>query len=374
MEFETIFKRFREVYPEGGAPQIWRAPGRVNLIGEHTDYNLGYVLPLAIDLACYVATAPGRDGRLRVYSEQLKDSGQWRVEEISQARPRGDWTDRVIGIAWELRRRGIEIASQDVLITSTVPLGSGLSSSAALGVSLAGAFGGARPARELAEIAYTTEREFVGVPCGIMDQFAAACGQEGAAILIDCRSLEWRAVTLPEEIAIVAADTTVKHEHASGAYRTRVQECAAASRAIGVESLRDARLSDLDKLYGNLLKRARHVVTENLRVAQFVEAAARGDVEKMGCLATESHRSLRDDYEVSCEELDFLVEAALRVPGVVGARMTGGGFGGSTVNFVHRDEVDALGSALVEGYRSRWGRTPAIHRCVAAGGAGQIFS
>ena len=370
---DRIVQRFREVFPDSGTPQVWRAPGRVNLIGEHTDYNLGYVLPMAIDLACFVATAPNDDGRLRVYSQQMGAGSEWRVDEISRARPRGDWTDRVIGIAWELDCRGAVIAPQNVFLTSAVPLGGGLSSSAALGVALALALGGWRPRREIAEVAHAAERDFVGVPCGIMDQFAAACGQEGAAILLDCRSLEWRAVKLPEEIDIVTADTMVKHEHASGGYRTRVEECAAAARALGVSSLRDARWNDLGALSGALLKRARHVVTENARVAEFAGAAERGDVETMGRVATESHRSLREDYEVSCDELDFLVETALRVPGVVGARMTGGGFGGSIVNFVRREAREALESALIDGYRRKWGRTPEIHRCIASAGASEIF-
>lgn len=367
-------KRFREVYPESGPPQVWRAPGRVNLIGEHTDYNLGYVLPMAIDLACFVATAPNDDGWLRVYSEQLAEGSQWRVDEISRAAPRGDWSDRVAGIAWELDRRGVAVASQNVLIMSTVPPGGGLGSSAALGVSLALALGGSRPPREVAELARAAEMDFVGVPCGIMDQFAAACGQEGAAILLDCRSLERRAVKLPEDVAIVAANTMVRHEHANGGYRRRVEECAAASRALGVSSLREVKLDDLGTLNGTRLKRVRHVVTENARVGKFVDAAVRGDVETMGRLATESHRSLRDDYEVSCGELDFLVETALRVPGVVGARMTGGGFGGSTVNFVQREAAGALASALIDGYRETWGRTPEIHRCIASAGASRIFA
>ena len=373
MTAEQIVARFWEVYPRGGAPRVWRAPGRVNLIGEHTDYNLGYVVPMAIDLACFVAAAPNRDGGVRVWSEEMGAACEWRPQEISRATPRGDWTDRVIGIAWELARRGIVVAPQDVIIMSTIPMGGGLSSSAALGVSLALAFGGPRTPRELAEIAYAAERDFVGVPCGIMDQFAAACGQEGAAILLDCRSLDWRAVELPKDIVIVAANTMVKHEHASGGYRTRVEECAAAARALGVASLRDAKSSDLAKLHGTLLKRARHVVTENARVEQFVAAAAGGDAERLGSLATESHRSLRDDYEVSCEELDFLVETALEVPGVLGARMTGGGFGGSTVNFLRTDAVPVLEMALIEGYRKKWSRTPEIHRCAASAGASVII-
>lgn len=368
-----IAGRFREIYPGSPAPNLFRAPGRVNLIGEHTDYNLGLVLPMAIDLACFVAIAPNHDGHLRAFSEQLNQSRDWPVDQIPSAKPIADWSDRVLGIARELARRGRTIEPQNVLIDSAVPIGSGLSSSAALGVSLALALGGPRPPRELAEIAFTAEREFVGVPCGIMDQFAAACGRQGAAILLDCRSLDWRPVKLPSEIAIVAADTMVRHEHSTGGYRDRVQECAEAARALGVATLRDATLADLSKLTGIPLKRARHVLTENLRVEQFVDASTRGVLETLGRLATESHLSLRDDYEVSCPELDFLVDTALRVPGVLGARMTGGGFGGSTVNFVHRDAAPALESTLLDSYRQKWGLTPRIHHCAASTGAAQIF-
>ena len=366
----AIVARFAALYPRSPAPCIWRAPGRVNLIGEHTDYNLGLVLPMAIDLACFVASAPSTGGWLRVYSEQLAQGAQWRIEDISAAVPTGDWTDRVVGVAWELGRRGVRIAAQNVLITSTVPLGGGLSSSAALGVALALALGGPREPLELAQIAHAAEVDFVGIPCGIMDQFVSAHGQAGAAILLDCRSLVWRAVKLPEQVAVVAANSMVKHELGESAYRTRVSECNDAARALGVSSLRDAHLKDLGTLEGTLLKRARHVVTENARVEEFVAASARGDVEEMGRIVTESHSSLRDDYEVSCAELDFLVEAALSVPGVLGARMTGGGFGGSTVNLAIRSAVEPLKAALVSSYRKSWGRTPEIHVCAASSGAG----
>jgi galactokinase len=222
----TLVKRFRELYPASADPHIWRAPGRVNLIGEHTDYNLGLVLPVAIDLECCVATSPSNDGWLRVYSEQLAQGAQWRVEGLAHVTPRGDWSDRVVGVAWELARRGEPIAPQNILVTSTVPFGGGLSSSAALGVSLALALGGERDRTELTQLARAAETDFVGVPCGIMDQFVSANGQAGAAILLDCRSLAWRAVQLPEGLAIVAANSMVRHELAGPAYRTRVEECA----------------------------------------------------------------------------------------------------------------------------------------------------
>ncbi len=362
---ETI-TRFREFYPSSAEPLVWRAPGRVNLIGEHTDYNLGLVLPMAIDLECRIALAPSGDGWMRVYSEHLAEGSQWPVDAIPKAVPRGHWSDRVLGVAWELARTGIAIQPSNILITSTVPLGSGLSSSAALGVSAALALGGVRPVLELAQIARAAEVDFVGVPCGIMDHFASA---HGGAALFDCRSLESQPVTLPEGVAIVAVNSMVKHEIGGAAYRTRVDECATAARILKVASLRDATLDGLSKLDDILRKRVRHVITENARV----EAFTRADREDMGRLLVESHRSLRDDYEVSCPELDFLVEAALRIPGVFGARLTGGGFGGSTVNLVDVEAVPNLRFELTRQYRETWGITPEIHLCTPASGASQIF-
>jgi len=354
-------------------PRIWRAPGRVNLIGEHTDYNLGLVLPMAIDMACWVAAAPSHDRWLRVYSEQLAAGSQWRVEDLPNASPVGDWTDRVVGIAWELARRGAPLTGANVLIDSQVPLGGGLSSSAALGVSLALAFGGPREPLQLAQLARTAEVDFVGMPCGIMDQFISAGGREGSAVLLDCRSLESRIVKLPAQVAVVAANSMVKHQLGDSAYRVRVSECAAAAKVLGINSLRDASLNDLARLDGVEKKRARHIVTENARVEAFVAASVAGDPAEMGWLATQSHISLRDDYEVSCAELDFLVEAALQVEGVFGARMTGGGFGGSTVNFVRPEAVDALKAALTSEYSARWGIRPEIDLCLASGAASEII-
>lgn len=365
-----IVSKFQARYPASPAPRVWRAPGRVNLIGEHTDYNLGLVLPMAIDLACWVAIAPSNDGWLRVYSEQLGGGSQWPVADIPHALPVGDWTDRIVGIAWELSRRGVELRGANVLIDSEVPLGGGLSSSAALGVSLALALGGAREPLEVAKLAQAAEMDFVGVPCGIMDQFSSAAG---SAMLLDCRSLTWREVKLPPDVAVVSANTMVKHELEASAYRTRVEECVEAARRLGIASLRDADLGSLVSLDGIALKRVRHVVTENARVLRFAAAAESGHAAEMGRILTESHISLRDDYQVSCVELDFLVEAALRVEGVFGARMTGGGFGGSTVNLVRPDAVDQLKATLAAEYRKYHGLTPEIHVCVASPGASEII-
>ncbi len=368
-----IVNKFRARYPAAGEPRVWRAPGRVNLIGEHTDYNLGLVLPMAIDLACWIAMAPSNDEWLRVYSEQLGAGSQWRIADIPKALPVGDWTDRVAGIAWELSRRGVALRGANVLIDSMVPLGGGLSSSAALGVALALALGGPRSPLELAQTARAAEMDFVGVPCGIMDQFISAGGQAGSAILLDCRSLEWRGVKLPANVAIVTANSMVKHELAGSAYRTRVEECAEAARRLGVGSLRDAPLSSLGALDGVYKRRARHIATENARVEEFVAAAAAADSAVMGRLVTESHFSLREDYEVSCAELDFLVETALSAEGVFGARMIGGGFGGSTVNLVDPGAVEGLKATLAGNYRKYHGCAPEIHLCVASSGASEVI-
>jgi galactokinase len=331
---------------------------------------------MAIDLACFVATAPSQSAVLRVHSIQLGETAEWRVEDIPSAAPSGKWGDRVVGIARELARGGVPIAGQNVLIDSEVPLGGGLSSSAALGVALALALGGPRDALELAQLAWTVENDFVGVPCGIMDQFISASGQEGAAILLDCGTLQWRAVKLPEEVAVVTVNSMIKRELSHSAYRTRVEECACAARELGIASLRDAGQAELDALdhavNDTLHKRARHVITENARVEAFAAAAERGDLAAMGRLVTESHQSLRDDYEVSCPELDFLVDMALAVPGVFGARMMGGGFGGSTVNLVGWDAVDRFRSTLSSEYRRFRDITPDIHVCVASAGASQV--
>jgi len=399
-----IIDRFREIYPSSPRPRVFRAPGRINLIGEHTDYNLGLVLPMAIELECQVASAPSNDGWLRIYSENLSQGAQWPVDQVLNLFPRGDWSDRVAGIAWALARNRIPVGAQNVLIASSVPLGGGLSSSAALGVSLALALGTAKGDRllcpqskpadpsetirrgqsglspfadgaplDLARLAHAAETDFVGIPCGIMDQFISAYAQSAAALLLDCRTLESRPIPMPSGLAIVAVNSMVKHELGDSAYRTRVAECAQAARALKIATLRDAKLDDLAKLAATPLKRARHVITENARVEAFAEAAQNGDLETMGRLAVESHASLRDDYEVSCPELDFLVEAALAIPGVFGARLTGGGFGGSTVNFLRPDAIQNFTQEISARYQTRFGRTPEIHLCIASAGASEIF-
>jgi len=370
------------MFPGSPRPRVFRAPGRVNLIGEHTDYNLGFVCPAALDLACFVAAAPNSDTRLRVYSEHRQDLREWPVEHLPECRPAGDWTDYLIGVAQQLLGAHRVIEPLNLYVSSTVPVGAGLSSSAALEVAagLALLDGRTLPPLELALLARRAENDFAGMPCGIMDQYVSVFGCEHAALKIDCRDLGHVTVPIPQAVEILAVNTMVKHELGQSAYGTRVRECAAAVEAIrrrhpAVRALRDADPEMVDELGGGppeLLRRARHVVSENRRVNRFVEAASAGDLAGMGTLFVESHRSLQTDYEVSCEELDFLVDAALALPGVWGARMIGGGFGGCTVNLVEPEHAAGFRENIAAVYRSRYGRTPEIYPCHPSAGAGEI--
>ena len=364
---QLVIEAFENRYRS--TPDVARAPGRVNLIGEHTDYNSGLVLPMAIDLACYAASAPNRDGLLRIYSENLKQARQWPIDQLGHLRPSGDWSDYIVGVAQQLElQRG-----RDLLVHSTVPLGSGLSSSAALEVSTALALGwsGDLPSLELAKLCRRAENHFIGLPSGIMDQFVSVFGCENAAVLIDCRSLTSESVELPDGAAIVAVNSMVKHALAQSAYRQRVGECAEAGHEIG--SLRSATPDSLESIPDPMIRRrARHVVTENQRVIDFVAASRRGDLTGMGRLLVASHRSLQHDYEVSCEELDFLVDAALTIPGTFGARMIGGGFGGCTVNLIDPTAVEHFTAALCKTYRAKFGVDPAFYRVRPTQGAGRL--
>jgi galactokinase len=363
------------VKPKG--MKAWRAPGRVNLIGEHTDYNEGFVMPIAIQLGCVIRTTPLKESVIEAASAQLDGVLSWPIESIPALARQGNWGDYVSGVAKELAAAGIALKPMRLDIDASVPTGSGLSSSAALEVATALALLDGRKfdKLELARLCQRAERNHVGMPCGIMDQYAAVFGEDGAAILLDCRVQQHRRVPLPARVEFVAVNSMVKHELGSSAYRQRVAECAQAlSHFPGKTALRDVAFADLEREAPRIeevpLARARHVVLEDLRVEQFLEAASHRNLHRMGKLFVDSHRSLQHDYEVSCEELDFLVDTALTIDGVYGARMTGGGFGGCTVNIVATDALDRFSVAMTERYKAKYGLTPAIIRCVPSSGAG----
>lgn len=328
----------------------WRAPGRVNLIGEHVDYSEGLVCPMAIDRETVAVAAARDDGRVEVVSADRGGAAAFALDDEGSA-ARGAWSDYVEGVARALLRAGVPLRGANVAVASSVPIGAGLSSSAALelaaGAALLAVAGVALDRRGLARAARTAENAFVGVRSGIMDQLVGALGVRDHALTIDCRTEAVTPIPLPARAAVVVADSGVRHALASSGYNERRAQSEAAAAALGI-GLRDAGLADLARLADDpvLLRRARHVVTENARVLAFADALAAGDLAAAGRAMTASHRSLRDDYEVSIAELDALVARALEVEGVYGARMTGGGFGGSVVALADRDAAGTLARSL----------------------------
>ncbi len=374
---------FARHFGNSAGVRVFRGPGRVNLIGEHTDYNLGFVLPMALDLACFIAAAPNSDGLLRVHSQDLGQSREWPVATIPALQPAHDWGDYVAGVAQQLIKSGFQLQPANLLIHSTVPVGSGLSSSAALETSTALALllDQTLDPLDLVRLCRRAENEFVGMPCGIMDQYISVFGRENAAIRIDCRSLGYDVAPLPAGIEFVAVNSMVKHELGQSAYRERVRECAEAVEAIRqecseVRSLRDVTFEMFERAAPRIpaipRRRARHVVTEDERVVEFMAASNASDLARMGELFVASHRSLQNDYEVSCEELDFLVDTALDIPGVFGARMTGGGFGGCTVNLLRAGAGAEFGKRVTEAYKVRFGILPQVIPCKPSVGAREI--
>jgi UDPglucose--hexose-1-phosphate uridylyltransferase len=373
---------FVELY--GGACRIYRAPGRVNLIGEHTDYNDGFVMPVALDLYTYVAIGPRQDRRLRVYSENLGEKVDFDLGAIRPGKT-GHWSDYIRGVAGVLESSGYRLRGADLAIMSQVPLGSGLSSSAALEVSTAYAL----LANSQLEIDCTTvaklcqkaEHLYPETMCGIMDQFISCNGRAGHALMLDCRSLDFQLLPVPDGVRLMVCNTMVRHEHASGGYNERRRECEEGLRALrevlpGIQSLRDVTLDELnrhrDRLSPVIYKRVRHVVTENERVKRAASALQTGDLALLGRLMAESHQSLRDDYEVSTPELDLMVELAKLQPEVHGARMTGGGFGGCTITLVDEDRAQEVHREIQRAYEARTGVKPTILICRASDGAGVI--
>jgi galactokinase len=354
---------FRERY--GREPRVFRAPGRVNLIGEHTDYNGGFVFPAAIDRATYVAVAPREDGRLRAASMALPETLDVLVGETAVS---GTWTDFVLGVAVLLGRT----EGADLLYATDVPIGGGLSSSAALSVSTAFALGtGDRTREEIALLCQRAENEFTGMQCGIMDPLSSCLGEAGKALLIDCRDLSYKTVAIPDGVRLVIANTMVKHELAGSEYNDRRAACEMAAAKLDVPYLRDVDYSGLE---GAELRCARHVITENARVLAFEAALLGGDMEAAGREMYASHESLRVDFAVSCEELDTMVSIARGISGVHGARMTGGGFGGCTINLVAAEAAGAVVAALTAGYERATGIRPHIFETRAAAGACEVVA
>ena len=362
---------------------VVRAPGRVNLIGEHTDYNEGFVLPAAIDLEIRIAYVPTDDRRVELVR---LDSGERDGLDLDVARPKaGTWLDYVAGTAWALDEAGLPLTGLRGVIASTLPPNAGLSSSAAIELASAWAMlHEAAPdmdAFRLARLCQRAENAYVGVQSGLMDQFAESCGVAGSAVLLDCRSHDWRPIPLPTDVALVVCHTgSLRHLDGSG-YNLRRSQCEAAVATLAeldpaVHSLRDvtpdALAAATDRLDPIAFSRAEHVVTENARVTATVSALGAGDLAAIGRLFAESHASLRDRFEVSSPELDAMVDIAHEVPGVVAARMTGAGFGGCTVNLVRPEAVDALRAAVETQYPVRTGLTPRVFEVTAADGAGRM--
>jgi len=365
-------------------PAVFAAPGRVNLIGEHTDYAEGFVMPAAINFATLASISARTDGKIAVYSENY---GEERVFEAASLPAKGSkhWSDYPLGVAVILAGEGHKIPGFSLSIWSDVPLGSGLSSSAAIEVATALAVlslvGASYPGPVLARLCQRAENEFVGANCGIMDQFISVNGKENHAMLLDCRDLSSQLAPIPANVALVIANTMVKHSVAGGDYPTRRAESEAACAIINshrgnVPFLRDATLEDLDK-WGNemapkSLLRARHVISENLRTVAAAKALLKGDMKELGRLMAEAHRSYSKDFEGSCAEADIMVELANELPGLIGARLTGGGFGGCTINLVEQDKAKTFADELGRRYAAKTGIKPEIHICHASDGAHKV--
>jgi galactokinase len=356
---------------------VWVAPGRVNLIGEHTDYNDGLVLPLAIDREAVVAAAPRADGIVRAWSRQRDDEVTIAMDDVAQGEHLG-WIGYVAGVVWMLRTSGFGVGGLDLAIDCDVPAGAGLSSSAALecAVALATAdLAGATLDRlSLALAAQRAEREVVGAPVGLMDQAIAMLAAPDTALFLDCRSLRHEQVPLrlaEAGLTVLVIDTRSRHSHATGGYAARRAECAAAAAALDVASLRDAEPSAYERLSGALQRRARHVLTENERVRAAVELLQAGRIEAVGPLLTASHASLRDDFQVSTPELDVAAEAAV-IGGAFGARMTGGGFGGCVLALAPTAAVPAVREAVTDAFARRDFTAPEIFSVEAVGGARRL--
>ncbi|MFE6072719.1 galactokinase [Streptomyces sp. NPDC056525] len=378
----SVAADFEALY--GAAPDgVWAAPGRVNLIGEYTDFNDGFVLPLALPHTTVAAVARRDDGVLRLHSADIDGGIVQLAVDFLEPLSGGGWAAYPAGVVWALRAAGHPVTGADVHLSSTVPTGAGLSSSAALEVVTALAlndlFGLGLSRPELARLAQRAENAFVGVPCGVMDQMASACAEEGHALYLDTRDLSYRQVPFDlarEGLRLLVVDTRVKHALGDGAYAERRAGCEAGARALGARALRDVSVVQLPEslaLLGDetVLRYVRHVVTDNARVERTIALLDAGDTRAVGPVLTEGHASLRDDLRVSCPELDLVVEAA-NAAGALGARMTGGGFGGSAVVLVDADRADAVAAAVEKAFAEAGHAAPGIFPAVPSAGARRL--
>lgn len=366
--------------------KFFRAPGRVNLIGGHTDYNDGFVLPVAIDRSIYLLASPRKDGIVRVYSCNYGEKAQFHLDDIKQNNDI-QWINYLQGVAYFIQKRGYDLKGMDAVIWGDVPRGAGLSSSAALEMVTGCAFNqindlGIKPV-ELAHIGRRAENDFVGVSCGIMDQFISALGRKDNALFIDCRTHEVQPVPVVDSgYKIVVANTGVEHNLADTAYNKRRKQCQKGVEFFdkkldrSIKALRDVSLQELNRLGDRMppviRQRCEHVIKENQRVRECRRALENDNLAEAGRLLTESHQSLRDLYEVSCQELDLMVNLALSVEGVLGARMTGAGFGGSTVNLVRREYVVEFKERISARYQQKTGIEPDIYSCDIVSGCGRV--
>ena len=383
ISLENLRESFIRLF--GARPRIFRAPGRVNLIGEHVDYNEGFVLPLAIDRSCHAAGRPRKDTILRIHSDQMRETVEFSFDDPRPSEHH--WSSYVRGVARALREAGHKSSGADLLISSDIPFGAGLSSSAALEVAAVYAFQRLNNFEigrvELARICQRAENEYVGMRCGIMDQLTASCGRFANALLIDCRSLEIEYQPIDEaRVAVVVANTMVKHAlAASSEYNRRREECDEAVEQLRhrfpkMKTLRDVSWDEIEPFASTwpdkIRKRARHVTTEIARVHAAASALRNGNYEEVGRLLSQSHTSLDQDFEVSSEELNLMVSLAANLPGFLGGRMTGAGFGGCTVNLVRAGVAVDFAAALAASYEAQTGVRPDVCICHASDGAEEI--
>ncbi len=374
MKLDQLRSAFRKMY--GREPRVFRAPGRVNLIGEHTDYNDGFVLPAAIGFATSVAAAKRDDRTIRVASLNFDGGSSFDLDD-TDCRLEG-WARYVQGVALILEREGFHLSGADLLIMSDIPIGAGLSSSAALevatGFALAEIAGTALDGMQLARIGQRAEHEFAGVRSGIMDQFASVFGREAHALFLDCRSMQWSKVPVSSRFLI--CNTKTKHDLAEGEYNKRRAECESAAAFFGKPALRDVSVEEFERRSLEMpeieRRRARHIIYENQRVVESVEALTSGDIAAFAGLIDASHESLRDDFQISGRELDVMVEAARRQPGVLAARMTGGGFGGCAIALLEDDASPRLSDEIAAEYRAETGIQPEFYECRMMGGVREL--